>query len=496
MNHEQRYQPIESYGVIGNMRTCAHVCKDNGSIDWFCYPQFNSPSIFARILDHDKGGFFKICDADTAGEVQQKYWPDTNILITKFARDDASGQVIDFMPALSSSHLPNDPDISKEAKDIMKKREEKIIEETGAASLLNIIPNIMKEEPIQDTDAYRWIIRRIEVTFGEMSFTMTCKPAFNYARDQHELYLIEKDKKAVFMTDDLCMTLESSCAQLQACDNGVTCTFIMTEVASTTFIFRESSQEEIDLACSSKQVTQDKNSSVQKIDKNEHNQISTKTDWLFILTLQFWHDWLKKCTYQGRWREYVYRSALILKLCQFEPTGAIVAAPTTSLPENIGGTRNWDYRFTWLRDAAFVVYALIRVGLHTEAECFIKFLEKKCRDSIDPNLLNEELMDGTKVQETPPLKPLYPIDGNNELLKEEILDHLEGYKQSKPVRIGNAASNQLQLDIYGELLDSIYLYNKYCKPISYDFWTYIVYIVNWVCNYCKLPDEGKLFGRM
>jgi len=189
--------------------------------------------------------------------------------------------------------------------------------------------------------------------------------------------------------------------------------------------------------------------------------------------VDYWHRWLAQCTYTGRWREMVYRSALCLKLLTFEPTGAIVAAPTCSLPEAIGGERNWDYRYTWIRDAAFTVYALMRIGFTEEAGRFMAWVEQRAHE---PN------PDGS-------LQIMYGIDGRHEL-PEEALEHLEGYRGSRPVRVGNGAYNQLQLDIYGELFDSVYLYNKYGAPISYDFWTHLRRLADYVCEHWQQPDEG------
>jgi len=194
---------------------------------------------------------------------------------------------------------------------------------------------------------------------------------------------------------------------------------------------------------------------------------------LFDDTVAYWRRWIGKCTYQGRWRETVERSALTLKLLTYEPTGAIIAAPTCSLPEMIGGSRNWDYRYTWIRDASFTLYALLRIGFTEEAAQFMLFLENRCQEL--------DLDD--------PLQIMYGIDGYHDL-NEEILDHLEGYKGSYPVRIGNGAYKQLQLDIYGELMDSVYLFNKYGTPISYDLWLSLRRLLNWVCDNWQRQDEG------
>ncbi|CAN5417789.1 glycoside hydrolase family 15 protein [soil metagenome] len=201
-----------------------------------------------------------------------------------------------------------------------------------------------------------------------------------------------------------------------------------------------------------------------------------ETDGLLDATTTFWRQWLSQSTYTGRWREMVHRSAITLKLLTHEPTGAIIAAPTTSLPELVGGTRNWDYRYVWLRDAGFSLYALLRLGFMDEANAFIRWLSERLgRDGLDGEL--------------GPLRVLYDIDGN--LPVEEItLDHFSGYRDSAPVRIGNAAVDQLQLDIYGEIIDSVYLFNKYGAGISHDAWSDVLQVVGWVLENWDREDAG------
>ena len=194
---------------------------------------------------------------------------------------------------------------------------------------------------------------------------------------------------------------------------------------------------------------------------------------LIAKTEEYWRRWLSQGTYRGRWRETVQRSALALKLLTYEPTGAIVAAPTCSLPEGVGGERNWDYRYTWIRDAAFTLYGLMRIGFTEAATQFMTWLEARCHE-LNP--------DGS-------LQVMYGIDGRH-ALTEHTLDHLDGYRGSRPVRVGNGAYNQLQLDIYGELMDSVYLYNKYGSPISYDLWIHLRKLINWVCDNWQRKDEG------
>jgi GH15 family glucan-1,4-alpha-glucosidase len=197
--------------------------------------------------------------------------------------------------------------------------------------------------------------------------------------------------------------------------------------------------------------------------------------------VKFWHRWLSSCTYHGRWQQQVQRSALALKLLTFEPTGAIIAAATTSLPEVIGGTRNWDYRYTWIRDAAFTVYAFLRIGFKAEAAAFMEWIQNHASKN---------------VRQDAPRAVLATVDGSNEV-SELTLAGWEGYRGSAPVRIGNAAITQFQGDIYGELIDALYLANKYVSPTSYDVWMRVRKRLNWICENWQLPDAGiwEMRGR-
>lgn len=196
---------------------------------------------------------------------------------------------------------------------------------------------------------------------------------------------------------------------------------------------------------------------------------------LFRATVTFWRNWLAHSTYTGRWREMVHRSALTLKLLTHEPTGALVAAPTLGLPEELGGVRNWDYRYVWIRDAAFSLYALLRLGFTDEAEAFFDWLARSVRRC-------EDGPDG-------PLRVLYSIDGRSDLAEEE-LPHLEGYRGASPVRVGNRASGQLQLDVYGELFDAAYLFNKYGEGISWETWSDLVEVLDWLLDHWDSADES------
>ena len=394
------YQPIEHYGLIGDLHTVALVGM-NGSIDWFCFPRVDSPSVFAAILDDGKGGRFQICPTRDDAQYKQFYWPDTNVLITRFLTPDGVGQITDFMPV----GLP------------------------------------------ADDPRRHQLVRWVQVVRGSMEFRLECKPAFNYGRDPHTAHVVEGG--VCFESPGLNMGLGTREA-LRVDGNRVVSRFTLHEGQTATFAFG-------------------------KVENHDFGIFPGGSDAkdLIDTTEQFWRRWLSQCTYRGRWREMVQRSALTLKLLTFEPTGAIVAAPTCSLPESVGGERNWDYRYTWIRDAAFTLYGLMRIGFTDGAAQFMGWLEARCHE-LNP--------DGS-------LQIMYGVDGRH-TLTEETLDHFEGYKGSRPVRIGNGAHNQMQLDIYGELMDSVYLYNKYGSPISYALWRHLEQLVNWVCDNWTRTDEG------
>ncbi len=298
------YQPIEDHGVIGNLRTAALVAKD-GCIDWFCFPEFDSPSVFASILDAKRGGYF--CISPTATEVtgKQLYWPDTNVLVTRFLSPDGVGEIIDYMPLNGSGG-----------------------------------------EPI-----YRGLIRTVKVMRGVMRFRMECHPAFNFARDKHTTEPVPGGVK--FHSKSLDLTLGSVIA-MRRLRQGVTAEFTLQEGEQTSFQLHGESARAV--------------------------WPEKETDRIFRQTIDYWRRWISKSTYRGRWREMVHRSALVLKLLTYEPTGAIIAAPTCSLPESLGGPRNWDYRYTWIRDAAFTVYSCCASDLREEAVRFVAFLDARCHE--------------------------------------------------------------------------------------------------------------------
>lgn len=399
------YLPIEDYGIIGDLHTVALIGK-NGAVDWWCYPHFDSPSVFCGILDDEKGGRFLIEPVPDAGEqvtTKQLYLPDTNVLLTRFMSEHGVGELVDFMPIKNAAH----------------------------------------------EEFEHRLVRRLEVVRGTMKFRMRCLPAFDYGRQTHTVELV--DGGAVFRSANLTLSLGSGAVlQLEGDGSGG----VVAE-----FELKQGDRLSFEL---SEYRTGPTVPDEEKITRG------------FQRTVAFWRSWLSKCTYRGRWREMVHRSALALKLLTFAPTGAIVAAPTTSLPEGIGGVRNWDYRYTWIRDASFTLYGLLRVGFTEEASAFMEWLKAR---------LSELHESGS------PLQIMYSIRGEHQLT-EYTLDHLEGYRQSSPVRVGNGAFDQLQLDIYGELMDAVYLFNKYGAPIGYDLWQNLRRCVDWVCDNWQQPDEG------
>ncbi len=399
------YQPIENYGVIGDLNTVALVGLD-GSIDFLCFPYFDSPSVFSKLLDKEKGGSFSICPRLECPKHKQLYLPDTNVLLTRFLSSEGVGEITDFMP----------------------------VEELYKGHIL---------------------VRRVTCVRGEIKFSMQCAPRFNYARSKHQIE--RQDNDVLFICDDsahISLRMKSNIPlETEDGDN-------QQGIAWAEFTLKGG--ERADFILELAEENKPSKTNLQDfVDKNLYE------------TLNYWKNWIAQSAYNGRWQDIVNRSALVLKLMTSYQHGSLVAAPTFSLPEWLGGGRNWDYRYTWIRDASFAIYSLISLGYTREASDFINWVEKKCQDIGNAGYLGL----------------MYKIDGSVEL-EEETLDHLEGYRRSSPVRIGNGAYNQLQLDIYGELMDAVYLYNKYGEPISYDFWQALVHQINWLCENWNQPDEG------
>jgi GH15 family glucan-1,4-alpha-glucosidase len=395
-----RYPAIEDHAVIGDLHTVALVCAD-GTIDWCCLPRFDSPAVFGSLLDADRGGSFGVCCAAT--RTRQLYMPDSNVLVTRFLGSESVGEIVDFMvprpeggPRMRPGHL---------------------------------------------------LVRRIQAVRGQVTFTITCRPAFDYGRQSHQVHVPDHGG-AVFRCAGLGVDLVLRCRQRFSVE-GTAARAAVTLAPG----------ERLDLVL-------EWNGQAGPLAEGEADRLQHYTE-------THWHNWLRHSRYRGRYREVVERSALMLKMLVYEPTGALVAAPTTSLPESVGGVRNWDYRYTWIRDAAFTLYGLMRLGFTEEAAAFMDWLEARCRE----------------VPEGSGLQVLYAIDGNPDT-PEVTLDHLEGYKGSRPVRVGNSAAGQLQLDIYGELMDSVYLYNKYGQPIGYELWEALGRQLDWLEKNWRQPDDG------
>ena len=395
------YPQIADHGLIGDLQTAALVATD-GTIDWFCCPRFDSPSVFASLLDAERGGRFRIAPDVENCVTKQIYIPDSANLVTRFLTPAGVGEVLDFMPAIQRAEA---------------------------------------------TPRHR-IVRIVRVVRGELRFDFECQPRFDYARRGHDVQVTEHG--AVFRGGDLDLTL-SCTAPLRASGIDVHGEQVL-RAGQTAVAVLESAAE----------------GGPRPLETGEAEAMANDT-------VRFWRDWLARCTYRGRWWDMVRRSAITLKLMTYAPTGGLVAAPTMGLPEQPGGERNWDYRFTWIRDASLSVQALLGLGFLEEAADFLIWLQDR---------VAERAGDGSG-----PLRIMYRVDGSSDLT-EETLDHLDGYRGSRPVRLGNAASDQLQLDIYGELVDALYLTDRHGLPVGYEGWRAVGHLADWLCDNWDQPEEG------
>jgi GH15 family glucan-1,4-alpha-glucosidase len=394
------YPAIEDHAVIGDLHTVALVATD-GTIDWCCLPRFDSPAVFASLLDADRGGSLAVrCEAV---RTKQMYKPDTNVLVTRFLGADSVGEVVDFM-------VPRQP---------------------GA--------------PVRHPGAL--LVRRLRAVRGTVVFTVSCRPAFDFGRQDHAVHTPDRGG-AVFTSPGARAELVLRAGQrFSVAGPAATATVTLGPGEGLDLLLQWGGAPE--------------------------PPAEGEAGRLLDYTVAYWRSWLRRSRYRGRYREMVERSALVLKLLVYQPSGALVAAPTTSLPESVGGARNWDYRYSWIRDAAFTLYALMRLGFTDEAASYMTWLQARCREAAADR--------GLQV--------LYAVDGNPEV-PETTLDHLDGYKGSRPVRVGNSAASQLQLDIYGELMDSVYLFNKYGRPIGYDLWEALGRQLDWLEKNWQRPDDG------
>lgn len=398
-----RYPPIAEHGLVGDLQTAALV-SSQGVIDFFAAPRFDSPTVFAALLDHDKGGYLRLAPEHPDATCRQLYYPDTAVLVTRFMSPDGVGEVIDFMP----------PDRTRTV-----------------------------------TDRHT-LVRSIRAVRGTVTFTLDCRPRFDYGRAEHELELeagsglfrapginayvqgtfpLERDGQDV--TGAVTLNAgESACVVFTVCDPGGEAPAPITVEGVTAQLWE---------------------------------------------VVDFWREWLRTSTYRGRWPELVHRSVITLKLLTYAPSGALVAAATMGLPEQVGGERNWDYRYTWVRDGALSVRAMLDLGFAEEATGFIHWLTAR--------LAEREGKAGE------PLQTMYRVDGAPDL-PEVNLEHWEGYRGSYPVRAGNGAADQLQLDIYGEAVYAVAQGREIAQQSSYQGWKALARTLDWLADAWDRPDEG------
>jgi GH15 family glucan-1,4-alpha-glucosidase len=387
---------IDAHGIIGDMRSAALV-NDKGSIDFFCWPEFDSPSIFCALLDTSDAGIFQLTPDLPNARREQIYLPDTNVLQTRWLSDDAVVEITDFLT------------ISEEIDDL----------------------------PL--------LIRRVRAVSGRVTIHLRCAVRHDYARTPTHASL--DNGTVCFAAHGQPGLRLSSSHPLQIDDNAAVASFVLAQEEGAEFVLGGQDDPRVDSSC---------------------------TDLALAHSLKFWRGWIAQSNYRGRWREMVNRSALALKLLTSRKHGAIIAAATFGLPESPGGERNWDYRYTWIRDASFTVYAFMRLGFVEEANHYMRWLKGRVSDCCDqPAKINI----------------LYGIDGRQELPEAE-LTHLRGHGGATPVRIGNEAFDQVQLDIYGELMDAVYLVNKYGEAISHEGWKHTVELADQVCDIWNRKDVG------
>lgn len=449
MAEAMRYRPISDYGLIGDMHSCALVSK-TGSIDFSCLPAFDSPAVFGRLLDWSKGGYFQVAPVDIQS-VTRRYRPGTNVLETTFVTSRGEAKLTDFMPVHASSYSRIVIDgaeraVSGRGHNLRLKHPRRGA--TGAA------PRQQAEE-IDEPFEIKFeekIVRILEGISGQVEFRVECYPRFDYGLILPRLVLDERSPHYALAHGGANALLIYCSAPLALADQGLLATGRLAAGERLHSAVTSMSHFTRDFAADDEWVT------------------GAELERLLDRTTSFWQGWSAQCTYQGQYREEVLRSALALKALTYEPTGAIVAAATTSLPEQLGGERNWDYRFTWIRDATFSLKALFDLGFTQEAQGFKNWLEWTAAYPED-------------------LQLMYGIRGERWLAEQEL--PLEGYAWSRPVRVGNGAATQFQLDIYGELMDSAYLYRKLTgQPVDQDYWGFLSDVAEFAIKNWRRPDAG------
>lgn len=392
----EQQSAIGAHGIIGDMRSAALV-NDKGSVDFFCWPEFDSPSIFCSLLDTPEAGIFQLAPDLPDARREQIYLPDTNVLQTRWLSEHAVVEITDLLPIGD------------------------------------------------DVDSLPLLMRRVRVVSGSATFNLRCAVRHDYGRAETQAEMDAKDvtfhaagQPSIRLASDQTLQVDAQAAVAQfTLKHNETAAFMLGGIDDPRFT--EGAAE----LCMER-------------------------------TLKYWRGWIGQSNYRGRWREMVNRSALALKLLTSRRQGAILAAATFGLPETPGGERNWDYRYTWIRDASFTVYAFMRLGFVDEANHYMQWLRGRVSDCC-----------GKPMK----LNILYAIDGQQELPETE-LTHLAGHGGARPVRIGNGAYEQVQLDIFGELMDAVYLVNKYGDAISHEGWRHVGEVVDQVCENWQTEDVG------
>ncbi|CAN5546036.1 glycoside hydrolase family 15 protein [soil metagenome] len=409
----RNYRSIADYGVIGNLSTVAHISTD-GSIDWCCLPYMDSQSVFAGILDANVGGFFQVKAARTIS-TKQRYIGETNVLETAFDTDGGRLLITDFMPVAG---------------------------DLDAAAEVVAPPEIH---------------RVLHAVDGDVEVEVIWMPRFDYAQTTTSIEAAGAGFLASARDHRLVLAgLPDGIASIQSGTNG--------QRVEGRFTLRSGSRLAL----------------VTRWDAADASAPLARSMELLQETTAAWNGWVHKAeasgdrSWAGAWSEHVIRSELALKLLVFAPSGAIAAAPTTSLPEGIGGVRNWDYRFSWIRDAGLSAQALFALGHGTEAERYISWAEKVAREKGDADW---------------GLRLMYTLWGEY-CIPETTLPHLEGYRGSSPVRIGNAAAEQKQLDVYGELIAAAYEVARLGGKLPDDTWPFVLHLADQAQKVWQDKDAG------